>query len=599
MTAPLRRLALAPAVIAAFALGGCEKLCGPSGIGVFCPETEANPLNDAPIVDGEIEVAPRRFCGHVRVGDRVRFSLNGAFDPDGDPLLYEWDLDGDGSFVASGPEVSTIYRGPALVRVRVRVSDFPEHLGAPGEVERTVRVRVVDPDRNRTPQAAFTATAPAVSGHAVAFDAGPTTDPDADEPDAFAYRWDFGDGRFNPSESIVQEGLRTVTHVYEQPGDYTVRLLVHDCESGADEAELRLSVSAPSPSDRAPTARFTAVPAEPFVGQAVRLDGSGSTDPNGRIVAYDWDLDGDGTYERPGTEPDLETSFATAGEHVVGLRVTDDEGLVSAERGSVTVRLNTPPRASFTVFPPMPIVGRPAELDARGSSDLEGELVRYEWDLDGNGSFETDAGAADRHEATYATPGERFVRLRVTDSRGATDVFGRTVLVVPESAARAGQAARRARAVPFAARVTPVAGRGGKARRRGSRASLVGVVGHGRMRAWLLAPAPRDARRLMRFLRAPWRTRVTFTFDRRKGRFSARGVALARARRSTACLRLGAASGRRGGPRGRIKLLGGGLRGSASFRFRLERDGSATAFGRLRVRSGRDRGLPRPCRRLR
>jgi hypothetical protein len=91
---------------------------------------------------------------------------------------------------------------------------------------------------------------------------------------------------------------------------------------------------------------------------------------------------------------------------------------------------------------------------------------------------------------------------------------------------------------------------------------------------------------------------VTLTFDRRSRRFSARGVALAQAKRSTACLRMRVAAGRRGVPHGSITLLGGRLHGGASFRFRLERDGSATALGRLRVRSGRDRGLPRACRRL-
>jgi YD repeat-containing protein len=597
MTALLRRLALAPAVIAAFALGGCEKLCGPSGIGVFCPETEANPLNDAPLVDGGIDFEPRHFCNDVNVGDLVRFSLAGAFDPDGDPLLYEWDLNGDGSFEAGGPNPSTIYRTPGFVPVRVRVSDFPKHLGAPGEVERSLRLRVSEPDRNGPPEAAFSATAPAVAGHAVAFDAGQTTDPDAVGESDFAYQWDFGDGTINPRPGVVQGGLRTVTHVYERPGDYTVRLRVHDCLGGIDEAELRLAVSAPSPSDRAPTARFTASPAEPFVGQAVRLDGSGSSDPNGRIVAYDWDVDGNGTFERPGTGPDIETSFATAGEHVVGLRVTDDEGLVNVVHGSVRVRINSPPQAFFDVFPRTPFVGRPARFDARASDDLEGEIMRYEWDLDGNSSFETDTGAEAEHETTYATPGERFVRLRVTDAAGDSDIFGRTVLVVPDSAARAG-AARRARAVPFAARIKPVAGRGGKARRRGSRGSLVGVLGRGRMRAWLPAGAPRGVRRLVRFLRAPWRTRLTLSLDRRTGRFSVRGVALARARRSSACLRLRATAGGRRAPSGKIRLLGGRLRGGASFRFRLERDGSATALGRLRVRSGRDRGLPRACRSL-
>ena len=440
----LRRLASAAALgLAALALGGCEKLCGPSGIGVFCPETEANPLNHAPVVDGRIVRAPGFICGHVPVGRRVQYSLEHVLDPDGDPLLYEWDLDGDGSFETGGPEVSTIYRSAGTITVRVRVSDFPQHIGVPGEVERTLRVRIVDPARNRPPQAAFSATAPAVAGHAVAFDAGPTTDPDVQDAAGFAYDWDFGDGSFNPSANVVEESLRTVTHVYERPGDYTVRLVVHDCTSGTDDAELRIAVSAPSPSDRAPTARFTSSPAEPLVGQAVTLDGSASTDPNGTIVAYDWDLDGNGTFERTGTSPVTTTSFETAGEHVVGLRVSDDEGLVSAELGSVSVRNNSPPQARFSVFPSSPFVNSPVSLDASPSTDLEGPIARYEWDLDGNGSFEIDAGAAAEHETSFATAGERFVRLRVTDLAGATGIIGHTVVVRSEVRHRRPRRPRR------------------------------------------------------------------------------------------------------------------------------------------------------------
>ena len=185
---------------------------------------------------------------------------------------------------------------------------------------------------------------------------------------------------------MVEEGLGTVTHVYERPGDYTVRLLVHDCAGGTDNAELRIAVRAPSPSDRAPTARFASSPAEPFVDEAVTLDGSASTDPDGTIVAYDWDLDGNGTFEHVGTSHVTTTSFPAAGEHVVGLRVTDDAGLVSAELGSVTVRDNNPPQASFSVFPPSPFVNSPVSLDASPSTDFEGPIARYEWDLDGNGS---------------------------------------------------------------------------------------------------------------------------------------------------------------------------------------------------------------------
>src|SRR4051812_38063586 len=47
----------------------------------------------------------------------------------------------------------------------------------------------------------------------------------------------------------------------------------------------------------APTPAFTASPAAPFAGDEVTFDGSGSIDPDGTIAKYEWDLDGNGTFE--------------------------------------------------------------------------------------------------------------------------------------------------------------------------------------------------------------------------------------------------------------------------------------------------------------
>jgi spore coat protein CotH len=56
-----------------------------------------------------------------------------------------------------------------------------------------------------------------------------------------------------------------------------------------------------------------------------------------------------------------------------------------------------------------------------GSKSQNGDIVLYEWDLDGNGLFDTDATSTDGYTSyTYAKPGEYLVTLRVTDSQGQT-----------------------------------------------------------------------------------------------------------------------------------------------------------------------------------
>jgi PKD repeat protein len=60
-------------------------------------------------------------------------------------------------------------------------------------------------------------------------------------------------------------------------------------------------------------------------------------------------------------------------------------------------------------------------FSAFGSNDPDGKIVRYEWDLDANGSFETDASSTIGYTSyTYAKPGEYTISLRVTDDRGGT-----------------------------------------------------------------------------------------------------------------------------------------------------------------------------------
>jgi spore coat protein H len=61
---------------------------------------------------------------------------------------------------------------------------------------------------------------------------------------------------------------------------------------------------------------------------------------------------------------------------------------------------------------------------AFGSQSNGGTIVRYEWDLDGNGAFDFDAtGQGGYASYTYSKPGDYVIRLRVTDSQGrfATD----------------------------------------------------------------------------------------------------------------------------------------------------------------------------------
>ena len=92
----------------------------------------------------------------------------------------------------------------------------------------------------------------------------------------------------------------------------------------------------------------------------------------------------------------------------------------------VVVSPNQSPVASFTFA--QATAGMPVQFDASSAVDIDGSVVRYDWDF-GDGHTALDGGPTPSH--TYTEPGTYIVTLTVTDNEGASTqtVFtGGTVL---------------------------------------------------------------------------------------------------------------------------------------------------------------------------
>ncbi len=344
-----------------------------------------------------------------------------------------------------------------------------------------------------------------------------------------------------------------------------------------------------------PTASFTVEPGSVTSGGTARLDASASSDAESEIVSYEWDLDifpldfEVDAGEVPVTEQRFfARGFTGTEEHTIRLRVTDQGGNTGMAERTITVT-GSGPVASFTVTPLFPFVGESATFDASAST----AALSYSWDLDGNGSFETGPSASPTVTHVYQTPGERLVKLRITDLLQRTAEAQRAINVRASRAASATAAARRR---PFAARLTRVRlpETLPPARVRGGVATIRGVTARGR----LVAPGRRLGA-LRPFRRARWVARLDLTSQNGASRL--RGLALARfpRGRGRACLRITMTTRDRGRPAGRITVLGGSgeaarLRGGGRFRFGFRGD-TPRLEGRLRPSLGRPRPLPRAC----
>ena len=91
--------------------------------------------------------------------------------------------------------------------------------------------------------------------------------------------------------------------------------------------------------------------------------------------------------------------------------------------------VNEQPRAGLMVFPTTVAIGADVTLTGSSSLDSDGQIVKFEWDLDGDGTYEQDTGPVAQVKQSYATPGPRTVRMRVTDNQGATAGQARDIVV--------------------------------------------------------------------------------------------------------------------------------------------------------------------------
>lgn len=82
-------------------------------------------------------------------------------------------------------------------------------------------------------------------------------------------------------------------------------------------------------------------PYSAFAGDAISLDASASSDPDGDALTYDWDLDNDGAFD-DATGVTVSHIFDQTGEYPISLLVTDVLGLNATDATTVTISQHAP-----------------------------------------------------------------------------------------------------------------------------------------------------------------------------------------------------------------------------------------------------------------
>ena len=234
----------------------------------------------------------------------------------------------------------------------------------------------------------------------------------------------FEDGGLT-SPSPPSSAPWTATRTFTTDGAYRFYCEIHGSPGGGGmSGTVYVNPTASLP----PLAGFTVSPNPAQIGQVVNFNGTGSSGTT--ASKYEWDLDGNGSFETDtGTTPTTSRSYSSRGALTVKLRVTDSSG--ASDETTRSLRINAAPTASFTTSPNPALTGQIVSFNGVASSDPDGFIARYEWDLDGNGSFETDSGGTPTTSGSYSSPGALAVRLRVTDGTGATGETTRSLQINP------------------------------------------------------------------------------------------------------------------------------------------------------------------------
>jgi len=150
----------------------------------------------------------------------------------------------------------------------------------------------------------------------------------------------------------------------------------------------------------------------------VNFDASGSTDLEGPIDTYEWDFDGDGTYDEGPNEPEAAHVYSDGGTYTATVRVTDTSHL--SDTASLEIVVNTAPVAVIVTDPESALVPFSVSFTIDGSYDPDGEIVLYEWDFDDDGVFDSSQPDPLPRATEINFPGEFQSALRVTDDGGLT-----------------------------------------------------------------------------------------------------------------------------------------------------------------------------------
>jgi PKD repeat protein len=352
-----------------------------------------------------IEGSPQAFQSFndttICVNTPLTFDGSRSYDPNGPLGSYAWDF-GDG-LNALGSTVTHGYSKPGTYYVTLTViGNGSGHCSKVNQAASTIHV--VD-----GPSAEFTLADAVSVGEEILVDASASRS----NGTIISTTWEARRGEL----VISREGVQT-QFKFDKPGVYNIKLTLtiestSNCNSSSIVKNIRVN---------APPELIWNVPKDIALGDMLIMDASKSFDLDGILTEFSWTLDG----KKIGTTPIVSLPMTIAGDHIVGLRISDNSGTSSRfALQTMPLRVNSKPDPTFTL--PEPIyISETVPLIPGRVIDSDQDTLSFTWKID---------GAVCTSKSIIFESGKHTVTLIADDRRGlknSIDSVQKDISVVPQ-----------------------------------------------------------------------------------------------------------------------------------------------------------------------
>ncbi len=243
-----------------------------------------------------------------------------------------------------------------------------------------------------------------------------------------SYVWDFGDG-------TTATGPK-VSHEYVDKGksagvfNATLEVTMQDRSSGAQiiNKDYKTTISI---KNIKPTIILQASSEKGAAPLAVNFDASSSTDPDGKITGFAWDLDGNGVFN-DATGEKASYTYTASGTYEAAVQVTDNSGDTNVLKKPINISSTFALKSAIDVNSEVNgklFIGKSYLFDGKRSSSPSGKVTKYTWNF-GDGT-PAQSGRSVSH--AFKTIGTYEVLLTVTDEGGTSATVGKKVSVTEPS----------------------------------------------------------------------------------------------------------------------------------------------------------------------